>query len=113
MCSTVVVLLFPVWPARRKIAFGIVGSRVPLQTVTQGTTMSATNDENQSQPAVPTEEIFLELEELRELQELHGSVDRSEDEPAPATSEDDPSGIKARIARLRTMLSDRGAPLDE
>jgi hypothetical protein len=75
--------------------------------------MSATNDENQNNPPVPTEEIFLELEELRELQELHGSVDHSGDEPAPVTSEDDPSGIKARIARLRTMLSDRGAPLDE
>ena len=75
--------------------------------------MSATNDEHKSDPSVPTEEIFLELEELRELQELHGSVDQSGDEPAPVTSEDDPSGIKARIARLRSMLSDRGAPLDE
>lgn len=58
---------------------------------------------------VPTEEIYLELEELEEAAQLQDG----EDAPAPAVSSDDPSSIKARIARLRAMLSDRGAPIDE
>jgi hypothetical protein len=59
----------------------------------------------------PTEEIYLELEDLQEAAQDLG--DEAPDEPAPVTSEDDPTGIKARIAKLRAMLADRGAPLDE
>ncbi len=59
----------------------------------------------------PTEEIYLELEDLQEAAQELG--DATGDEPAPVTSEDDPTGIKARIAKLRAMLADRGAPLDE
>ena len=70
-------------------------------------TMSTIDDDSTDQP-IPTEEIFLELEELQEA-----AKDLDDDTPSPATSEDDLSGIKARIARLRAMLSDRGAPIDE
>jgi hypothetical protein len=76
-----------------------------------GTGMSATDDEKHDH-AIPTEEIFLELQELEGLREAAQEyVD--ENEPTPAMVEDDPSSIKARIARLRAMLMDRGAPLDE
>ena len=44
---------------------------------------------------------------------LTDAKDLDDDAPSPVTSEDDLSGIKARIARLRAMLSDRGAPIDE
>jgi hypothetical protein len=69
--------------------------------------MPATDDDN-ADHTIPTEEIYLELEELQEAAEQ-----ADDDEPTPVTSSDDPSGIKARIARLRAMLSDRGAPIDE
>ena len=69
--------------------------------------MSAT-DENNGDNTIPTEEIYLELEELQSATNEH-----ADSSPRPATSDDDPSGVKARIARLRAMLSDRGAPLDE
>lgn len=59
----------------------------------------------------PTEEIYLELQELQETAQDLG--DEAMGEPSPVTSADDPTGIKARIARLRAMLADRGAPLDE
>jgi hypothetical protein len=73
--------------------------------------MSATDDET-SNHAIPTEEIFLELQELEDLRDAaQDYVD--ENEPTPVMIEDDPTGIKARIARLRAMLTDRGAPLDE
>jgi hypothetical protein len=73
--------------------------------------MSATDDEHDNH-AIPTEEIYLELQELEDLRNAaQDYVD--ENEPTPAVMEDDPSGIKARIARLRAMLTDRGAPLDE
>jgi hypothetical protein len=56
----------------------------------------------------PTEEIYLELRELQSA-----AADTPEipppAEPAPVLADDDPSGIKARIARLRAILSDRGA----
>lgn len=67
-----------------------------------------TMDDNNPENAIPTEEIYLELEELREA-----AKDQTDSAPTPVTSSDDPSGIKARIARLRAMLSDRGAPIDE
>jgi hypothetical protein len=76
-----------------------------------GTGMSATDDEKDDH-AIPTEEIFLELQELEDLRDAaQDYID--ENEPTPAMIEDDPSSIKARIARLRAMLTDRGAPLDE
>ena len=59
----------------------------------------------------PTEEIYLELQELQETaQDMDTDTPA---EPSPVTSDDDPTGIKARIAKLRAMLADRGAPLDE
>jgi hypothetical protein len=69
--------------------------------------MPATDDEN-ADHTIPTEEIYLELDELQEA-----ARETDDEEPTPVTSADDPSGIKARIARLRAMLSDRGAPIDE
>lgn len=69
--------------------------------------MSPIDDDSNDKP-IPTEEIFLELEELQEA-----AKDLDDDAPTPVTSDDDPSGIKARIARLRAMLRDRGAPIDE
>lgn len=65
-------------------------------------------DDDQPDEKIPTEEIYLELEDLQEA-----ARDQADDAPTPVTSADDPSGIKARIARLRAMLSDRGAPIDE
>lgn len=67
-----------------------------------------TIDDNNPEDSIPTEEIYLELEELREA-----AKDQADEAPTPVTSADDPSSIKARIARLRAMLSDRGAPIDE
>lgn len=61
--------------------------------------------------AIPTEEIYLELQELEELRAAADAyVDPAE--AVPVVSSDDPSSIKARIARLRAMLSDRGASPD-
>ena len=73
--------------------------------------MSATDDDTNDH-AIPTEEIFLELQELEDLRDAAQEyVD--ENEPTPVMVDDDPTGIKARIARLRAMLTDRGTPLDE
>jgi hypothetical protein len=56
----------------------------------------------------PTEEIYLELRELQSA--VADTNDAPHDTaPAPVLAEDDPTGIKARIARLRAILSDRGA----
>ncbi len=55
----------------------------------------------------PTDEIYLELRELESLV-ADGTSDSSQEEPAPVLPEDDPTGIKARIARLRALLADRG-----
>jgi hypothetical protein len=56
----------------------------------------------------PTEEIYLELREL-ESAAANAERPRAEQEPAPVVADDDdPTGIKARIARLRAVLSDRG-----
>ena len=69
--------------------------------------MSTIDDDSGDKP-IPTEEIFLELEELQEV-----AKDLDDDAPTPVTSDDDLSGIKARSARLRAMLRERGAPIDE
>jgi hypothetical protein len=55
----------------------------------------------------PTEEIYLEL---RELEAAVPDTPKASPnaEPIPAIADDDPTGIKARIARLRAVLSDRG-----
>lgn len=55
----------------------------------------------------PTEEIYLELRELESVVHDTPGVGTSS-EPAPVLADDDPTGIKARIARLRAVLSDRG-----
>jgi hypothetical protein len=55
----------------------------------------------------PTEEIYLELRELESVVEDAPDTDTSS-EPAPVLADDDPTGIKTRIARLRAVLSDRG-----
>lgn len=55
----------------------------------------------------PTEEIYLELRQLESV--ASGTAgDAVGSEPVPALAEDDPTGIKTRIARLRAILSDRG-----
>ena len=55
----------------------------------------------------PTDEIYLELKELESV--ARNTPDASSPaEPAPVVADDDPTGIKARIARLRAVLSDRG-----
>jgi hypothetical protein len=54
----------------------------------------------------PTDEIYLELKELESVAEA--SDGSSPTEPAPVVADDDPTGIKARIARLRAVLTDRG-----
>ena len=55
----------------------------------------------------PTDEIYLELRELEAVAPEATDAPRGT-ESAPAMAEDDPTGIKARIARLRAVLSDRG-----
>lgn len=72
--------------------------------------MSATD--NPTNDPRPTEEIYLELEELRAAA-AHAPESPSEGEVLPKVRDDDPSSIKARIARLRAMLSDRGANVVE
>ncbi|MGI9585089.1 MAG: hypothetical protein ACR2N7_05810 [Acidimicrobiia bacterium] len=57
---------------------------------------------------VPTEEIYLELTQL-EATAATQSQDQDLPSPIPST---DVSGIKTRIAQLRAMLSDRGAPYE-
>ncbi len=69
-----------------------------------------TND-YESDATRPTEEIYIELRDLEAHTPTRESGD-SLDEPRPVLSDDDPSGIRARIAHLRAMLSDRGAPYD-
>jgi len=69
-----------------------------------------TND-YESEGTRPTEEIYIELRDLEAHAPNRESGD-SLDEPRPVVSDDDPSGIRARIAHLRAMLSDRGAPYD-
>jgi hypothetical protein len=54
----------------------------------------------------PTDEIYLELKELESV--AKASDVSSPTEPAPVVADDDPTGIKARIARLRAVLTDRG-----
>lgn len=56
----------------------------------------------------PTEEIYLELQELESIAEDKGKR-AAPAEPAPrARDDDDPNSITARIARLRALLRDRG-----
>ncbi len=59
----------------------------------------------------PTEEIYIELRDLEAV--APGREDTDDPvEPRPVTASDDPTGIRARIAKLRALLSDRGAPYD-
>ena len=55
----------------------------------------------------PTEEIYLELRDL-EAAVPETQTASPDTEPIPAIADDDPTGIKARIARLRAVLADRG-----
>ena len=55
----------------------------------------------------PTDEIYLELKELESVVK-DAPIVPSPTEPAPVVADDDPTGIKARIARLRAVLTDRG-----
>lgn len=75
------------------------------------TGMSSDTHGTDNDTSPPTEEIYIELSELEA--EASKSSEASEGtaptEPVPALSEDDPAGPKARIARLRAILSDRGA----
>lgn len=65
------------------------------------------SDNPHSDDAPPTEEIYLEL---RELESVATAAEESSPnaEPTPVLADDDPTGIKARIARLRAVLADRG-----
>ncbi|MDK1010955.1 MAG: hypothetical protein QGM46_02875 [Actinomycetota bacterium] len=58
--------------------------------------------------APPTEEIYIELREL-EAAAADAGEEAAPIEPAPALPDDDLTGLKARIARLRAILSDRDA----
>jgi hypothetical protein len=64
-----------------------------------------TSDTPPSDDGPPTEEIYIEL---RELEAVAADIVDHNPEPAPTLADDDPTGIKARIARLRAILSDRG-----
>jgi hypothetical protein len=66
-----------------------------------------TSDTSFNDDGPPTEEIYLELRQL-ESALPDRAADAQGTEPAPVLAEDDPSGIKARIARLRALLTDRG-----
>ena len=66
------------------------------------------SDETDASQGPPTEEIYLELRALESTAAAAQASDTSS-EPAPVLADDDPTGIKARIARLRAKLSDRGA----
>ena len=65
-------------------------------------------EDSNSNGGSPTEEIYLQLRELQSAAADTSDVP-PDTAPAPALAEDDPTGIKARIARLRAILSDRGA----
>lgn len=65
------------------------------------------SDTPHSDDGPPTEEIYLELREL-EAAVPDIPTTSPDAEPTPAVADDDPTGIKARIARLRAVLSDRG-----
>lgn len=58
---------------------------------------------------IPTEEIYLELQELRSIAEER--QDSSEPSETPPTSQgiDEYDSIRDRIKRLRALLRDRGA----
>lgn len=73
--------------------------------------MTPESNDYESEASRPTEEIYIELRDLEAVAPTRGS-DRTSPEPRPVVSDDDPSGIRARIAHLRAMLSDRGAPYD-
>ena len=70
--------------------------------------MSATD--NPTNNPTPTEEIYLELQELRAAA---AELEAEQGDALPKIRDDDPSDLKARIARLRAMLMDRGAAVDE
>jgi len=63
------------------------------------------SDERHNDEARPTEEIYLELRELGSIAE---ETSDASPEPTPVLAEDDPTGLKARMARLRAVLTDRG-----
>jgi len=67
-----------------------------------------TSDTPSSSDGSSTEEIYLKLRELEQTVSPT-ELDAHVSERLPAVAEDDPTGIKARIARLRATLSDRGA----
>ena len=55
----------------------------------------------------PTEEIYLELQELRSIAEANDTSPTAAGTSSPR-GDDDPNSITARIARLRALLRDRG-----
>ena len=55
----------------------------------------------------PTEEIYLELQELRSIAEANNNSPSAAETSSPR-GDDDPNSITARIARLRALLRDRG-----
>jgi len=73
--------------------------------------MSNTHDDFVDNNDRTTEEIYIELRDL-EVQAPISEAANASMEPRPAMADDDPSGIRARIAHLRALLSDRGAPYE-
>ncbi|MEN8040861.1 MAG: hypothetical protein ABFR95_05100 [Actinomycetota bacterium] len=67
--------------------------------------MSPDTERNRSD-GPPTEEIYLELQDLQTEVAESGQDESSQ---APVLAEDEQSSVKARIARLRAILTDRGA----
>jgi hypothetical protein len=70
--------------------------------------MSPLIDDFDEDSDVPTEEIYLELKQLQAAADSHAP---NQGLPSPVSAAD-VSGIKARIAQLRAMLTDRGTPYE-
>ena len=56
----------------------------------------------------PTEEIYLELQELESIAEDKSKAAAPAEPATKARDDDDPNSIPARISRLRALLRDRG-----
>jgi len=69
--------------------------------------MSNTQDDFTDHSDRPTEELYIEL---RDLENIESATDTTANEPGTPSVGDgeDPTGIRERIAYLRALLSDRG-----
>jgi hypothetical protein len=62
-----------------------------------------------SDNTTPTEEIYLELQDLTALAEEREESSAQGAPPSSSRNDDEPDNIRSRIARLRALLRDRGA----